>query len=442
MKKVTEGLFSILLIMFMAIFTPNFVIANSYQTQIKKLQNWLTTNKDINTGLPHSYVDDKRFENWTITYDSAVVTLAYIATRRINDAKRILDFYIRTPDIWRLGGIIEAVDPTGPVLGRDWSVRAGANLWMGIAAFHLYEVTAETRYLELAEKIANLAVSLQNGDKDSINFGAVRLGPKGGKNVAGDQHLDYDITQPAFYDIFATEVNIDAYALFNMLHQETKKEDYRNARDKVLDWLKRVAYNKKEHRFNRGGYKGKPDTTVATDVHSWGISALGGDVLDTFEPGLAEKMIEFIEENCLAEVSYTKPNGKKIKVKGVDFIDYKRAAELGRDPLVSPEWTFQLINAYRRLEKDLAKRKEFEKAAKYEKRREALTKSILDLAIELNDSLAYPYATQADAEIGHEYRTPKEGNLSMIGTAYAVLALSGFDPLVENKIGIDTFLIK
>lgn len=40
-----------------------------------------------------------------------------------------------------------------------------------------------------------------------------------------------------------------------------------------------------------------------------------------------------------------------------------------------------------------------------------------------------PDATQAEAIIGHEYRTPKKGNLSAIGTAYAVLVLAGYDPL-------------
>ena len=414
--------------LFIIVFS-NLLHANSFQSQIIKLRNWLLMNKDHATGLPYSHVGDDRFENWAITYDSAVVTLAYIATGEIKEARKIIDFYIDTPNVWRLGGIIEAVCPTNPVLGEDWSVRTGSNLWMGIAGFHLYRVTGESKYLNFAKKLADFAISLQNNDESDFNFGGIRLGPLGSPNVSGDQHLGYDADQPAFYEIFATEHNIDAYALFNMLYQETKEAKYKEAKEKVLEWLKRVAYNKEEHRFNRG-YKRGLDTNFATDVHCWGISALGVDVLDTFESGLAEKMIEFVEKNSLTEIYYTKPDGKKVKVKGVDFIDYKTAYNLGRKPIVSPEWTFQLINAYRRLELYFKEKGNIEKEVKYKEKREDLIRSMLDLAIELNDgTLAYPYATQPEAIIGHEYRTPKEKTLSAIGVAYSILALLENDPL-------------
>jgi len=408
---------------------PGILKAENYKAQIEKFQNWLLINRDPTTGLPHSHVGDERFENWVITYDSAVVTLVYIAIGKIKDAKRILDFYIETPNAWRLGGIIEAVNPTNPALGEDWSVRTGSNLWMGIASFHLYKATGETKYLELARKLADFATSLQNNDEKDPNFGGIRLGPQGGGNVASDQHLGYDQNQPSFYEVFATEHSIDAYALFGMLYQEIKAVKYKDARNMTLLWLKNVGYNKEEHRLNRG-YKRGLDPVIATDIHSWGISALGVDVLDTFEPGLAEKMIEFVEKNCLSVVSYTKPDGQKVKVKGADFIDYKTAANLGREPLVSPEWTFQLINAYRRLELDFKQRGDTQKEIKYRQKREELIKSMLGLAIESNGALSYPYATQAGAVIGHEYATPKESNLSTIGVSYAILALTGFDPLV------------
>jgi hypothetical protein len=49
--------------------------------------------------------------------------------------------------------------------------------------------------------------------------------------------------------------------------------------------------------------------------------------------------------------------------------------------------------------------------------------------VESDGGLGLPYATQPEALIGHEYRTPKKGTLSVIGAAYAVLALNEFDPL-------------
>lgn len=99
--------------------------------------------------------------------------------------------------------------------------------------------------------------------------------------------------------------------------------------------------------------------------------------------------------------------------------------------MVSPEWTFQLINAYRKLGLNFTKRRVSKKVAEYEKKREELINNMLSLSIEQNNTLTYPYATQAEAIIGHEYNTPKENNYSSIGVAYAILALSNFDPL-EN----------
>ena len=423
-----------LLLLFFILFSPRPVQAENYQLQIEKLEHWLSINKDQPTGLPHSHVGDGRFDDWAITYDSAVTTLAHIAAGRINDAKRILDFYIQTPKVWRLGGIIEAVNPTGHAAsGMDWSVRTGSNLWMGMASFHLYKKTGEIRYLELARKLADFAVSLQNTVEKDPNFGGIRLGPQGEKIYPSDQHLGYDESQPSFFDVFATEHSIDAYALFNMVYQETKDEKYKNAISKTLHWLKNVGYNKKEHRLNRGYKKGDLDPVVATDIHSWGISALGVEVLDAFDPGLAEKMVEFIENNCVSEVSYIKSNGQIVKIKGADFVDRNTAVALGRKPMVSPEWTFQFINAYRRLESYFMLHGDAKKEAKYKQKREELIGGMLDLAVDSNNALAYPYATQADAVIGHEYNTPREGNLSTIGVAYGILALTGFDPLIISE---------
>lgn len=422
----------LLLFTCVVVFYPQIARGGSYQAQVEKFQKWLLNNTDPRTGLPYSHVGDQRFEGWCITYDAAIVTLAYVASGKINEAKRIIDFYRTHENIWRLGGIIEAVYARNPIgAGEDWSVRMGSNLWMGIASFHLYQKTGQKEYLEFSKKLADFAMSLQNNDEEDFNFGGIRLGPRGGPNVAGDQHLGYDKDQPSFHEIFATEHNIDAYALFNMLYLETKEDKFKKARDKVLNWLKRVAYNKKEHRFNRGYCRGI-DEVVATDVHSWAISALGVEVLDDFERGLAEKMMEFIEENCQVIVSYVKPDGKKITVIGADFVDHKAIKALGRDPMVSPEWTFQLVNAYKRLSDDLSRRRKGVKASLYNQRRLELIEGILSLAIEDGDGLAYPYATLPNAPIGHEYNTPKEGNLSAIGAAYAILALLEFDPLIPN----------
>jgi len=394
--------------------------------------DWLANNSDSETNLPRSHTGDERFLNWTLTYDSAVASLAWMADGQMDKARKIIDFYLDNENVWRLGGIIESVDVTSAVLGEDWSVRTGSNLWIGLAAFHLYKATQDKKYLDLAKKLADFGILLQVNDPKSLNYGGICLGPAGGQNVVGDQHLDYDVHRPSFTEIFATEHNMDAYALFNMLYIETQDPKYSEARSHVLHWLKTVAYNKQEHRFNRG-YTHGLDSAVATDVQSWGISALGVKTLDTLEPNLAEKIIAFIEQHCIAEIVYKQPDGKTVMVRGVDFVDHDASTHLGRKPLVSPEWTFQLINAYRKMEQDCRQQKDSMCEQKYRTRREDLTKSILAMATPTEEGLAYPYASQPNALIGHEYRTPAAGSLSAIGAVYAVLALQGLDPLVAPE---------
>lgn len=392
---------------------------------------WLQANRDQVSGLPYSHVGDQRFRCWTITYDSAVASLAYMALGRMGQARRIIDYYMNAVGVWRLGGVIEAFVAATPIQGYDWSVRTGANTWLGIASIHLYLRTGDKQYLQFAQRIAELPLALQNQNQDNPNFGAVALGPKGSPNFAGDQCIGYDSRQPAFTEIYATEVSIDAYALFGLLYQATGNDKYAQAAGRCLHWLKEQGVNYKEQRLNRG----YGDSIVATDVQSWGVSALGLELLDNFSKGLAEKMVQFVEDNCFVSIEYW-PTDKKNKVllKGVDFIGKQRARKLGREPIVSFEWSFQLVNAYLRLENDFRRLREDGKVMLYREKRVELLQSLLAAASEQKPGLAYPYASTPEAVIGHEYSTPKEGNFSTIGVAYAILALKGFDPLVvENK---------
>ena len=363
-----------------------------------------------------------------------MVALAYTASGNIDKAKKIIDLYMSKENVWRLGGLIGGVFAYEPNAGVSWLVWSGENLWMGIASFHLYKATGEKKYLSFAIKLADFNLSLQNKDKTDINYGGIPLGPKGDPIYPKDQAIvTSDIFEKmpdySFTEIFATEHNIDAYALFNLLYQETKNEKYNSANKNILIWIKKAGFNKTQQRFNRGCRK-EPDENVATDVQTWGISALGVEVLDTIEAGLAINIIEFVENNCVSIVSFIKPDGKEVFVKGADFIDKKTAKKLNREVLVSPEWTFQLINAYQRLSSDFERLGKNERSNRYSKKRLELLKSMMELAIDDNGTFCYPYATLPDVPKGHGFNTPKKGNLSVIGAAQAILSILNYDPLV------------
>ncbi|GAB6909164.1 exported hypothetical protein [Desulfosarcina cetonica] len=391
------------------------------QATLQQLTNWLATHRGKASGLPLSHVGDKRFTNWCFTYDAAVTALAWVALKRTDEARRIIDFYISTAHAHRLGGIIEAVSAVPPYDGKDWSVRSGANLWLGLAAYRLYKATAEPRYLAFATRLGDFARGLQQN-------GGIRLGPSGDPASAVDQHFGYDPAMPAYADVFSTEATIDAFALFHQLQSEPKGKRFRQAAEACLDWLRRVAWNPVDKRFNRG-FQRSPDYSVASDVQAWGISALGLSRLDNIEKGAAEGMIRFVVAHCQSRVAYTRPDGITVQVVGIDFVDHGARAELKRPPLVSPEWTFQLANAYLRLADDFTRRGNTEKAQHYTRQREMLIDGIMAMATIRNNAAGLPYASLDDAAIGHENRTPAKGNLSTIGVAYGILALTGYDPL-------------
>ncbi|MEE4113157.1 MAG: hypothetical protein V2I40_10105, partial [Desulfobacteraceae bacterium] len=136
--------------------------------QVQRLANWLFLHRGAESGLPFSHVGDLQLKEWCFTYDAAAATLAFIAQGQPGEAKRIVDFYITTRHTHRLGGIIEAVLAVPPYDGKDWSVRTGANIWLGLASYHLFKSTRDRNYLTFAAQIADFALGLQDRDSDSL----------------------------------------------------------------------------------------------------------------------------------------------------------------------------------------------------------------------------------------------------------------------------------
>ncbi len=396
--------------------------------QVRLLENWLLSHRGAASGLPISHVGDPRLKDWCFTYDAAVAALAFIAVHRFEEAKRIIDFYRHVRHTHRLGGFIEAVTVVPPYPGKDWSVRTGANIWLGLAAYHLYTATHERQYLTLAAHIADFAQKLQDGRPTSRTFGGIRMGPPGDPANEKDQHFGYDPHLPGLEQVFSTEATIDAYALFDMLGREPGMARFKKGRDHCLSWLKKVAWNPEDQRFNRG-YREMPDYAVATDVQAWAISALGVERLGTIEPGAADRMIRFVEENCRSTVSYRLAQGRTVKVTGFDFVDHGALKHLKRPALVSAEWTFQMANAYKRMADDYNAMGETGKADLYIRKRKALLIQLMTMATVQGDGAGLPYATLGGVPVGHEYDTPAKGSLSMIGATYGILALEGYDPL-------------
>lgn len=392
--------------------------------------HWILANLNDTTGLPTSHVGDPRLREWCHTYDAAVTTLAFLAMGDKTRATHILDFYLEHESVRRLGGVIEAVlNFSKEGKGIEWQVRTGSNMWLGIAAFHGYLATGENRYLEFAKRQARFALAMQDQNPMSSTYGGVPLGPKGVPYNLKDQHILWDETKPEFVDIYSTEGNLDVWALLNLICSTTKDEQFVRGRNLVLLWLKKVGFNAAEHRFNRGYYR-EPDPRIAPDTYFWAISALGPARLEDFEPGLADRLVTFMEQTSEVTLTYKKPDGRLLPVKGYDFVDKNDPVVKERGSIISPEWTLQAVLAYALLAQET---RDPEKQKKYRAQRADLLSGILLMADRDGAMASLPYATAGGVAIGHEYNTPEEGSRSVIGAAWAILALLDYDPLNLEK---------
>jgi hypothetical protein len=371
------------------------------QANLDKMYQWLKIHQNPRTGLVMSFEGDSDISGWAFTYDQALLIQAYARFQDAERARKILDFFSkRAQRSARMFFNAYYADDGSPA---EFTVHSGPNIWLGIAIAQYTRKTGDRNYLNLAEEIASGVIALQNEDPD----GGVRGGP-----------------QTAWY---STEHNLDAYAFFNLLYKITAKEYYARARDKVLNWLLRHTYDKAEIPVKRA----KGDSTIATDTYAWSIAAIGPEKLA--EIGMdADKIIEFAEQNCAVEVSYLRPEGQSVKVKGFDFAPQRHVA---RGSVVSSEWTAQMVISFK-IMADYYRRKNMEaKAAAYAQKASAYLGQLGRMIISSpspsgQGESCLAYATQDFVDTGHGWMTPKgKSTGSVAGTVYTIFAYYNYNPL-------------
>ncbi|MCM8800221.1 MAG: hypothetical protein NC900_05820, partial [Candidatus Omnitrophica bacterium] len=371
------------------------------KVNIEKMYRWIKVHQNPRTGLILSYEGDKELHNCSFLYDQALVAIAYTKFSDFERAKKIFDFFrfkAKKVD----GGFLNAYY-TNDGQPLEYTVHAGPNIWLGIAIAHYIKRTLDNTYLGLLKEIADWVIKLQNEDKE----GGIRGGPR--------------------TEWYSTEHNLDAYALFEMVYQITKDSKYKEAYQKIINWLLLHVYDKPEVPVMRG----KGDATIATDTYAWSIASLGPELLESLgmDP---EKIIEFAEKNCSVEVEYSRPTGEKIKVKGFDFAPLRH---LARGGVISCEWTAQMILAYKLMAKFYENKNLSLKAHYYEAKAQDYLSNLLKLLISSPSPAGLgegclPYASEDFVDTGHGWTTPKgKSTGSVSSTAYTLFAYYGFNPL-------------
>ncbi|RKY32331.1 MAG: hypothetical protein DRP74_02780 [Candidatus Omnitrophota bacterium] len=371
------------------------------KANLDKMYHWLKIHQSGSSGLVMSFEGDDDLSKWAFIYDQSLAAQVYTNFSDYERAKKIFDFF-KNQAKKKGRSFFNAyyADSGEPA---EYAVNSGPNIWLGIAILQYTNKSGDYQYLGVAEDIAFDIIYLQNRDEE----GGIRGGP--------DLHY------------YSTEHNIDAYAFFNMLYEITKKESYLVAREKTLNWIVRHTYDGTNPFIKRG----KGDSTIATDTYAFAIAAIGPQRLE--EVGMnPDAIIDFAEKKCAVEVSYQRPEGEAITVKGFDFAPEMNIARGG---IVSPEWTAQMVVAFKIMSDYY-----YEKGLKAKGRTYALKAD--EYLVELSKMIisspspsgqgesCLPYATKDFVDTGHGWRTPKgKSTGSVAGTAYTLLAYYNYNPL-------------
>ncbi|MFA6217437.1 MAG: PilZ domain-containing protein [Candidatus Omnitrophota bacterium] len=370
-----------------------------------KMYQWLALHQNPRTGLVMSFEGDAQVDGWAFTYDQSLAIQAYTNFSDYERARKTLEFYAHKAKR-REGLFVNAYDAKDGS-PAEYIVHSGPNIWLGIAVLHYTKKTQDTKYMRLAEEIAQVMITLQGQDEEG--------GIRGGPNISW----------------YSTEHNLDAYAFFDMLYTITKNQLYAEARDRVFRWLIGHIYDKVDIPIIRG----KGDSTIATDTYAWAIAALGPEKLEEnrMHP---DKIIEFAEENCVVEVPSVGPSGEAIKIKGFDFAPQRH---LSRGGVISTEWTAQMILSFKIMSNYYKKKDMLGKAKVYDQKANEYMVDLCTLIISSPSPSGQgegclPYASAESVDTGHGWSTPagkKTGAVS--GTVYTLFAYYNYNPLeLEN----------
>jgi len=455
-----------------------------YREHIQNVLNIIQRNINPDTYLAYSFTGDKRLEYWSVVYDNMIRALVHLRTGRVDLAKKAVDYFIENTAIQKFGWVIKNGKPfvrAGWVInivdasedrpggrGIEHIAHTGPNVYLGIAAIHIYNATGEKKYLRFARKQWLIVKDLQNENPSDPNFGGVRMGPMGNPENPREQKLDFNPKNPSFYEFYNGEHAADFMGFCNLMAQidVTYKERYEHASELIAHWDKRI-YDPVKHLFFIGTTEKRYfDANIGQwvnpgvipmyplDTSSLKISAYGVDGLERFEPNAAEKIRHAIDENFKVTVEIPGADGKLQKVTGYDFVTHDQRKQLvrfkelgpygdrkvkkgiGRKPLLTDEWSNWVALADLRLSDDFLKNGQKNKSNQYLSSyyQNALVEG-MRTAIPVDGGLAYPYChplpDALNQPVGFGWNT-HHVPYAVIGGEARILGMLRFDPFRLN----------
>ncbi len=362
---------------------------------IEGMCRWIRSRQDLKSGLVLSYEGDRNLRWVSFTYDQALAAIVFLIFGDTERAAKILDFYLH--QVQQGKPIYNAYYTDGTV--NEYRQYSGVVAWIGIAALEYMMFTGSKDYFPLVNAVSRFLVQMMDEEG----------GIKGGVGVGW----------------YSTEHNLDAAAFFNLFYKLTGNQEYKRISDRIVSWLSRYAYTRTPVPINRG----KGDSTIATDTYAWSVTALGPQELIELQMS-PDKILDFAVEECGVK-TVMKSNQGVVEVEGFDFAKYRN---MPRGGVVSCEWTAQMVLAFEIMaeyyrETDEVKYRDYMNRASFYLGE--LKKMIINSPSPVGKAdPTLPYASAANVDTGHGWRTPYGNNTgSLAATAYFLIAYKGFNPL-------------
>ncbi|MFN0117076.1 MAG: hypothetical protein ACKVQC_02125 [Elusimicrobiota bacterium] len=451
--------------------TSNFVLG---------IAKGINNNVDSYTNLGYSFPNDKRLSNWSVTYDNTIRIMGHIQTRQINKAKKAMDYFIKNKAIRKIGwfykegklrsrdgwiiNIVDAAERRASGRGIEYIAHVGPNVYLGIAAVHLYKKTGLRRYLNFAKERWQLARDVQNDDPLDPNYGGIRMSPLGNPNNPIDQQVAFKKDYPSFYNFYNGEHAAGYKAFCGLMAwiDPVNKNKYEEGARLIEIWDQQI-FNPENNLFYEGTTEkeyfdeniGERITPGIIPVYPLDTTALklisyGVEGMEKFGAGTAEKSRATIEKEFSVTVSYKTPQGEKQIVSGYDFVgnddrrkiilyeeggrstNKKFVRGVGREPLLSDEWSTWVALV------DLRYASDYKKLGQTEKMTEALLRYYANAveeasksALKVSDTFMFPYAHpipySLNKPVGFGWNTQLTSQ-SIIGGQARLLGLLRFDP--------------
>lgn len=296
----------------------------------------------------------------------------------------------------------------------EWSVKTGENAWLGLGALHYYRLAKDRLALQVAVDRADFILLLQDGD------GGIRIGPRG-------------LADDFWWQRKSTENNQSALVFLDELSKITGEKRYRQAADRVYEWLVAEMYDRKRHLFLRGAVE------VERGWRKDGIDVFAADTVNwaPIDRILTDRRFGSNRRERLAEI-------ERMIAAGLDLCGIHKGDELvgiSYSPLskgksvISLEWSAQFALLCRRLAVEYQGLGDMDRAGTWDRRYQDMLAHLVGYLKEQGGERVAAHAVYPDGSVaGGEpmwediVRTPR-AFLSAASHLYIGFALRGVDPL-------------